>query len=98
MCAAADEVGGKLVFFVDACGAYAQLDQVAEAVRWLDGAGHDVQLHAHPEYLPEAFDQTRYLGPLHVINTLQDVLKVPGDRRFTFGRGGPVVPSIAGLI
>lgn len=55
MCAAADEVGGKLVFFVDACGAYAQLDEVAKVVRWLDGAGHDVQLHAHPEYLPEFF-------------------------------------------
>ncbi len=55
MCAVADEVGGKLVFFVDACGAYAQLDEVAKVVRWLDGAGHDVQLHAHPEYLPESF-------------------------------------------
>lgn len=55
MCAVADEEGAKLVFFVDACGAYAQLDEVADVVRWLDGAGHDVQLHAHPEYLPELF-------------------------------------------
>lgn len=55
MCAAADEIGSKLVFFVDACGAYAQLDEVAEVVRWLDGAGHDVQLHTHSEYLPEVF-------------------------------------------
>lgn len=55
MCDAADEAGAKLVFFVDACGAYAQLDEIAKVVRWLDGAGHDVQLHAHPEYLPEAF-------------------------------------------
>lgn len=55
MCAAADEVGGKLVFFVDACGVYARLDELAEVVRWLDSAGHDVQLHTHPEYLPESF-------------------------------------------
>lgn len=55
MCTVADEAGGKLVFFIDACGAYAQLDEVAGVVRWLDGEGHDVQLHAHPEYLPEAF-------------------------------------------
>ncbi|PKO86853.1 MAG: polysaccharide deacetylase [Betaproteobacteria bacterium HGW-Betaproteobacteria-12] len=55
MCAVADEVEAKLTFFVDACGAYSQLDEVAEVVRWLDGAGHDVQLHTHSEYLPERF-------------------------------------------
>ena len=55
MCAAAEEVGARIVFFVDACGAYSRPDEVAEVVRWLDGAGHDVQLHTHSEYLPEAF-------------------------------------------
>lgn len=55
MCAAADDVGARLVFFVDACGAYAYPDEMADVVRWLDSAGHDVQLHAHPEYLPEVF-------------------------------------------
>jgi hypothetical protein len=55
MAAAADEVGAKLTFFVDACGAYSRWEEVAEVVRWLDAAGHDVQLHAHPEYLPEQF-------------------------------------------
>lgn len=55
MCAAADDVNSKLTFFVDACGAYAQIDEVAAVVRWLDAAGQDVQLHAHPEYLPEQF-------------------------------------------
>lgn len=55
MCAAVGEVNSKLTFFVDACGAYAQLDEVAEVIRWLDAAGQDVQLHTHPEYLPEQF-------------------------------------------
>lgn len=55
MCVAAGDVNAKLTFFVDACGAYAQLDEVAEVVRWLDSAGQDVQLHTHPEYLPESF-------------------------------------------
>lgn len=55
MCSAADDVGAKLVFFVDACGAYSRLDEVAHVVRWLDAAAHDVQLHTHPEYLPESF-------------------------------------------
>ncbi len=55
MCHAADEVGSKLVFFVDACGGYTQPDKMAEVVKWLDAAGHDVQLHTHSEYLPEQF-------------------------------------------
>lgn len=55
MCSATDEVNAKLVFFVDACGAYSKLSEVAEVVRWLDQAGHDVQLHTHSEYLPEEF-------------------------------------------
>lgn len=55
MCAVAGDVDAKLTFFVDACGAYAQLDEVAEVVRWLDGAGQDVQLHTHSEYLPKQF-------------------------------------------
>ena len=55
MCRAADEVGSKLVFFVDACGGYTQPERMAEVVKWLDSAGHDVQLHTHSEYLPEQF-------------------------------------------
>jgi hypothetical protein len=55
MCAVAKEMDAKLVFFIDACGAYTQLNEMVEVVRWLDAAGHDVQLHAHPEYLPEDF-------------------------------------------
>jgi hypothetical protein len=55
MVAAADEVNAKLTFFVDACGAYSRLKEVEKVVRWLNAAGQDVQLHAHPEYLPEEF-------------------------------------------
>jgi hypothetical protein len=55
MCGAADEAGVRLVFFVDACGAFSHPDEMTEVVRWLDAAGQDVQLHTHSEYLPEAF-------------------------------------------
>lgn len=55
MCAIGDEFGAKHVFFVDMCGAYTQRGEVLDVVRWLNRAGQDVQLHAHPEYLPEDF-------------------------------------------
>lgn len=55
MCAIGDEFGAKHIFFVDMCGAYAERDKVREVMAWLDKAGHDVQLHVHPEYLPDAF-------------------------------------------
>ena len=55
MCAVGDEFGAKHVFFVDMCGAYARRDEMCSVIRWLDNAGQDVQLHAHPEYLPEDF-------------------------------------------
>jgi hypothetical protein len=55
MCAIGDEVNAKHVFFVDVCGAHAYQDEIRDVVRWLDAAGQDVQLHAHPEYLPEDF-------------------------------------------
>lgn len=55
MCSVGDEFGVKHVFFVDMCGAYVYQDETLEVVRWLDAQGQDVQLHTHPEYLPEAF-------------------------------------------
>lgn len=55
MCAIGDEFGGKHIFFVDMCGAYPQREEVREVMVWLDQAGHDVQLHVHPEYLPNDF-------------------------------------------
>ena len=50
-----NEFGAKHVFFVDMCGAYAQQDEIIEVIRWLDHDGQDVEMHAHPEYLPEDF-------------------------------------------
>lgn len=55
MCAAADDVGAKLVNFVDACGVYMHGEPFAEAVRWMVDQGHDVQLHTHSEFLPNSF-------------------------------------------
>ncbi len=55
MCAIGDEFNAKHVFFVDICGAYAYREQMHEVIRWLDKEGQDVQLHAHPEYLPDDF-------------------------------------------
>lgn len=55
MCAIGDEFNAKHIFFVDLCGAYAYRDEMHEVIRWLDNEGQDVQLHTHPEYLPDAF-------------------------------------------
>jgi hypothetical protein len=55
MASIGDEFGVKHVYFVDLCGAYSRPDETREVVRWLDAAGQDVQLHTHPEYLPDAF-------------------------------------------
>ena len=55
MCAISDEVNAKLVYFVDSCGIYLHGDEFADATRWLDRMGHDVQLHTHSEFLPDSF-------------------------------------------
>lgn len=52
-----NEFGAKHVFFLDLCGAYSFLGQMREVVSWLDGQRQDVQLHTHPETLPESFWQ-----------------------------------------
>lgn len=55
MCAIGDDYSAKHIFFTDLCGAYESFDEMRDVVRWIDAAGHDVQLHAHPEYLPGSF-------------------------------------------
>lgn len=55
MSAVGQEFGARHVFFVDMCGAYDRLSEVQEVIRWLDNEGEDVQLHTHPEFLPEEF-------------------------------------------
>ncbi len=55
MCSIGHEFNAKHIFFVDLCGAYAYQDEMHEVIRWLDNDGQDVQLHTHPEYLPDEF-------------------------------------------
>lgn len=55
LAAIGNEFGAKHVFFMDLCGAYARREEIYEVIRWLDADGQDVQLHAHPEYLPKSF-------------------------------------------
>jgi hypothetical protein len=55
MCSIADDVGAKLVNFVDACGVYLHGKPFADAVQWMVEHGHDVQLHTHSEFLPDSF-------------------------------------------
>ena len=57
MCRIGDEFNARHVFFVDMCAAHAYGSEIDEVIRWLDMAGHDVRLHAHPEYLPAEFWQ-----------------------------------------
>jgi hypothetical protein len=63
ICAIGDEFGVKHVFFVDMCGAYGYREEMDEVVRRLAAAGQDVELHAHPEYLPDDFWLERGLEP-----------------------------------
>ncbi len=57
MCAIGDSFGARHVFFVDMCACLNYFKEVVEVVQWLDANGQDVQLHAHPEYLPLEFLQ-----------------------------------------
>jgi hypothetical protein len=55
ICAIGDEFNAKHVFFVDMCSAFENLGEMSEIVLWLDRNGQDVQLHTHPEVLPDSF-------------------------------------------
>ncbi len=56
MCAIGDTFGAKHTFFVDMCATYEKYhDEVCHVVQWLEEQGQDVQLHMHPEYLPQSF-------------------------------------------
>ncbi|OWT72743.1 MULTISPECIES: polysaccharide deacetylase [unclassified Achromobacter] len=63
MCRIGDEFGAKHVFFMDLCGAYDELGAALRVARWLHAEGQDVQLHAHPEYLPMRFWDEHGLAP-----------------------------------
>ena len=55
MCAIGNEFGAKHVFFVDMCGAYERREEIRQVMAWLHRDGQDVELHVHPEYLPNSF-------------------------------------------
>lgn len=57
MASIGNEFGAKHVFFVDMCGAYERADEIREVMAWLNADGQDVELHTHPEYLPDEFWQ-----------------------------------------
>lgn len=48
--------------------------------------------------LPQSFEVTQYIGASNVTNTIQDILGIPKERRFTYGRNLPVAGSIKTLI
>lgn len=49
------EFNGKITFFIDMCGALDRKTEVLDVARWLDENGQDVELHLHPEYLPQDY-------------------------------------------
>lgn len=55
LCAIGNDFNVKHVFFVDMCGAYFYPEELLDVVQWLDRDGQDVQLHTHPEILPQRF-------------------------------------------
>lgn len=67
ICSVGDDFYAKHVFFIDFCGAYLYLDEMRDVVRWLDNRGQDVQLHAHPEVLPEDFWKSKGLDSQPVL-------------------------------
>ncbi len=50
-----NEFAVKHVFFTDLCATWNSQEEALEVVRWLAADGQDVQLHTHPEYLPDGF-------------------------------------------
>lgn len=90
MCSIADEVGGKLVFFVDACASHFYPEEIPEVIRWLDSAGHDVQLHTHSEYLPDDFWAAH--GFRYRPRFLNQYMK--GKAEFTIGHFSKVISDI----
>lgn len=93
MCAIGDEYGAKHIFFVDMCGAYAERDKVRAVMGWLDKAGHDVQLHVHPEYLPNSFwNETGFKVEPRYLNAYTDHAK----EEFLLSHFGKEIMSVTG--
>jgi SAM-dependent methyltransferase len=59
----ADRHAGKLTFFVDYCELPLYGDELRAVCAHIIDRGHELQLHAHPEFLPAAFWEARDLPP-----------------------------------
>lgn len=93
MSAIGDEFGAKHVFFVDMCGAYARREEIREVIAWLDHAGQDVQLHVHPEYLPDSFwAETKYNIEPRYLNQYTDSIK----EEFLLSHFGTEISAVTG--
>ena len=91
MCAIGDEFNAKHVFFVDICGAYARREEVLAVIGWLDKAGHDVQLHTHPEYLPASFwEDTSFAVKPVLMNKYTDIEK----EKFLLSHFGAAISAV----
>ena len=76
MCAIGNEFGAKHVFFVDMCGAYARREEIRQVMAWLHRDGQDVELHVHPEYLPNSFwANAKFAARPRFLNQYTDSLK-----------------------
>lgn len=92
MCALGQEVGAKHIFFTDMCAAHTQPEALQEVVRWLDAQGQDVQLHTHPEYLPEKFWQQHGFPPTPAMMNRYDAARA----QFVITHFKAVLTSITG--
>lgn len=50
------------------------------------------------EVKPGAYDPALFITPMHVTNTLQELMGVPANRRLMFGRNLPAIPVIQSLL
>lgn len=70
------EFNGKITYFVDICGAMDRKAEVLEVAKWLNDNGQDVELHLHPEYLPDGFwEGTDYRLNPRFMNLYEEVDK-----------------------
>jgi len=62
----AERCGRKLTFFLDYCETLRYPGAFEEISRYISEHGHDIQLHAHTQFLTDTFWKQRGLGPIRV--------------------------------
>lgn len=93
LCSIGKEFNARHVFFVDMCGAHAFPQEMREVVGWLDQQGQDVQLHAHPEVLPNAFWNETGLG---LRPALMNEYPDPARAEFVIKHFGKLISDVTG--